>query len=174
MPELAYFYHVKHVGILSDTHGFIHPGIPEFFRDVNEIWHAGDIGDVETAGKLRGLHLLRAVHGNIDNLDIRSLFPEYQLFTVELARVLLIHIGGSPGRYNPKVLSLISQHRPDLFICGHSHILKVRYDRKNKLLFINPGAAGKSGAQHSITAVRIVVEGKEFSDLEVLDVPLSS
>lgn len=168
---MPYFYHVKRVGILSDTHGFLHPRIRAFFNGVDEIWHAGDIGSVETAEAMKRLALTRAVYGNIDGRDIRCLFPEYQLFKAEEARVLMIHIGGSPGRYSRQAGELIRQHEPDLFVCGHSHILKVQYDRKKSLLFINPGAAGNSGLHHSITAVRMKIDGERFLDLEVLDIP---
>lgn len=159
------------VGIVSDTHGFIHPRITEFFRDVDEIWHAGDIGDLETLLVLESVKPVRAVYGNIDGLDLRARCPGNLFFKSEQAGVLMMHIGGYPGKYDLKARELIKQNKPDLFVCGHSHILKVMYDKTNELLFINPGAAGKSGIHKSFTAIRMVVDGKTFRDLEVLDVP---
>ena len=167
--ELPYFCQVVKVGILSDTHGYLHSRLFDFFQDVEEIWHAGDIGNLKTAEALEEFKPFRAVYGNIDGQEIRSRFPVSQFFTVEQAQVVMIHIGGSPGRYDQQAQQLIRHHRPTLFVCGHSHILKVKYDAKNKLLYINPGAAGKFGPHQSITAVRFAIDGNEFKDLEVLD-----
>jgi len=159
------------IGILSDTHGLIHPRVIEFFSGVDEIWHAGDIGDTGIIRQLRALGLARAVYGNIDGRDVRNECPEVQLFRVEGVKVLMIHIGGYPGRYNPSARLLIEQEKPGLFVCGHSHILKVMYDKKHELLHINPGAAGKYGLHKSITAVRLIIEGDNMRDLEILDIP---
>ncbi|MCK9422293.1 MAG: metallophosphatase family protein [Bacteroidales bacterium] len=160
-----------HIGILSDTHGYIHPSVPDFFNKVDEIWHAGDVGEIITTRKLAELKPLRAVHGNIDGQDIRIEYPKDLLFTVEDVKVLMTHIGGYPGRYDPRVRHLIEKERPKLFICGHSHILKVIFDKKYDLLHINPGAAGKFGPHKSITAVRMILENGNMRDFEVLDVP---
>ena len=162
------------VGILSDTHGFLHPRIVNFFKDVDEIWHAGDIGNMNTYQALEDSKPLRAVYGNIDGQDLRIRCPDIHFFQVEQAQVLLTHIGGYPGRYDRKAKELIKQKKPALFVCGHSHILKVMYDKTHELLFINPGAAGKFGSHKSITAIRMVIEGKTFKDLEVLDIPRGS
>lgn len=159
------------IGILSDTHGYIHPRVIDFFSDVNEIWHAGDIGTMTVAHQLMAIKLTRAVYGNIDGQDVRLEFPELQIFQVEQVKVLLTHIGGYPGRYDPKARLLIEHERPKLFVCGHSHILKVIYDKKYDLLHINPGSAGKYGIHKSITAVRIIIENSNMRDLEVLDIP---
>ncbi len=159
------------VGILSDTHGFIHPRIEVFFREVDEIWHAGDIGNVETFIALNKIKPLRAVYGNIDGHDVRALCPENLFFKAEEADVLMTHIGGYPDRYDQRVRELIRKNRPGLFVCGHSHILKVMYDNAHEMLFINPGAAGKFGFHQSYTAIRMVIEGKTFKDMEVLDIP---
>ncbi|MFH1296684.1 MAG: metallophosphoesterase family protein [Bacteroidota bacterium] len=159
------------VGILSDTHGFLHPRIVDFFKDVDEIWHAGDIGSLETYLALEDLKPLRAVFGNIDGQDLRIRCPEVQVFQVEQVQVQMTHIGGYPGRYDRKAKDLLHENKPGLFVCGHSHILKVMYDKTHELLFINPGAAGKFGLHKAHTAVRMVIEGKTFKDLEVLDLP---
>jgi putative phosphoesterase len=160
---------MKKIGILSDTHGFIHPGVSDFFKDCDEIWHAGDIGNIETADELSKLKPFRAVYGNIDDTKVRTEYPEYELFNCETVKVLLIHIGGYPGRYGQKARQLIQQHQPQLFISGHSHILKVMPDKKYKLLHINPGAAGKSGLHKKITMVRFTIDGDQIKDLDVFE-----
>ena len=162
---------MKKIGILSDTHGFIHPHVLEFFSTADEIWHAGDIGDLRVARDLMKIKPLKAVHGNIDGHEIRLEFPERQLFRIEEVKVLMVHIGGYPGRYDRHALQMIEQERPGLFICGHSHILKVMYDKKHELLHVNPGSAGKYGLHNSITAVRLIMDGGNMRDLEVLDIP---
>ena len=159
------------IGILSDTHGYVHPRILEFFSVVDEIWHAGDQGNSSIARQLSELKPLRAVYGNIDGHDVRIEFPEVQIFSVEQVKVLMTHIGGYPGRYDSKARFLIEQENPKLFICGHSHILKVIYDPKYDLLHINPGSAGKYGIHKSITAVRLILDNGNMRDLEVLDLP---
>jgi putative phosphoesterase len=160
-----------HIGILSDTHGFVHPRILEFFASADEIWHAGDMGDIQISEQLRALKPLRGVYGNIDGHEIRIEFPEVQVFQAEQVRVLMTHIGGYPGRYDHRARMLIELEKPKLFVCGHSHILKVIYDPKYELLHINPGAAGKYGIHKSITAIRLIIEGENMRDLEVLDIP---
>ncbi len=157
------------IGLISDTHGFLHPRIISFFKECNEIWHAGDIGSPKVSEQLERLKPLRAVYGNIDDTELRKRFPETQLFTIESVRVLMMHIGGYPGRYTAQARALIKEHAPTLFISGHSHILKVQYDPKFKLLHINPGAAGNSGFHKSITAVRFVINGDRINDLEVFE-----
>ncbi len=161
---------MKRIGLLSDTHGFIHPRVSVFFKDCDEIWHAGDIGNMETARRLSEIKPLRAVYGNIDGNDIRISYKEYEVFECEGVRVLIIHIGGYPGRYTSRARQLIERYKPKLFISGHSHILKVMPDKKYNLLHINPGAAGKQGLHQVITAVRFVIDGPEIKDLEVLEV----
>ena len=159
------------IGILSDTHGQLLPRVKDFLRSADEIWHAGDIGSAGVADELSGMKPLRAVHGNIDGTDIRSRFPESLLFEVEKLKVFMIHAGGYPGRYSPQSKKIIKLEKPGLFVCGHSHILKVIYDRKYSLLHINPGAAGNFGLHRSVTAVRLKIDGKDIKDLEVLDIP---
>ena len=160
---------MKRIGLLSDTHGFIHPKVSGFFKDCDEIWHAGDIGNIETSGKLAKIKPLKAVYGNIDGGPLRIEFKEVETFFCEDVKVLIIHIGGYPGRYSPMARKLIEEHRPKLFISGHSHILKVMPDRKNDLLHINPGSAGKTGLHQVITMVRFVIDGKNIKELEVLE-----
>jgi uncharacterized protein len=159
------------IGLLSDTHSWLHPKIFEFFRDCDEIWHAGDIGDVQTADKLCSFKKLKAVYGNIDGTELRRTFPKEIIETVEGVKILMTHIGGYPGHYPKQIRDLILQHRPGLFICGHSHILKVIYDKRFGCLHINPGAAGKSGFHKSITMVRFIIDRDQIKDLEVLDIP---
>ena len=158
------------IGLLSDTHGYLHPRVFEFFKDCDEIWHAGDIGTIEVADQLAAFKPLKAVHGNIDGGKLRIIFNETMLFDTEQVRIAMIHIGGYPGRYTPKAKKLIKNYKPALFISGHSHILKVIPDPKNNLLHINPGAAGKSGFHKFITLIRFVIDGSEIKDLEVLEI----
>jgi putative phosphoesterase len=158
------------IGLMSDTHAYLHPKILDFIRDCDEIWHAGDIGNLETANELEKIKPLKAVYGNIDGQSVRLSFPEIQIFSCEQVKVLMIHIGGYPGRYEKKALDLIRAEKPKLFISGHSHILKVIYDDKNRLLHINPGSAGKYGLHNIITAVRFVIDGDRIKDLEICEV----
>ena len=162
---------MKRIGILSDTHGFFHPEITEVFSQCDEIWHCGDFGSFEIVEKLRSFKPLRGVYGNIDGHDIRSAFPEQLIFDCENLKVLMMHIGGYPGRYNAGLLSTIKKVKPGLFVCGHSHILKVMPDRENNLLHINPGAAGKFGIHRVITFIRLSVNGEKINDLEVVEYP---
>jgi putative phosphoesterase len=162
------------IGILSDTHSIIHPKTYEFFKDCDEIWHAGDIGNFQSAEALRKFKPFRAVYGNIDGGELRMMFPRDLVFFVEKVKVGMTHIGGYPGHYEKTARELITKEKPQLFVTGHSHILKVMFDKKYQLLFINPGAAGKYGLHKSITMVRLVVEGENMKDLEVLDIPRDS
>lgn len=157
------------IGLLSDTHSSINPRILEFFSGCDEIWHAGDIGNIETADKLAAIKPLRAVYGNIDGTEIRKSYPKNQIFNCDDVKVLMTHIGGYPGHYEKEVRQLIETEKPGIFISGHSHILKVMYDKKYELLHINPGAAGNSGFHHVITCVRFVIDGKDIRDLEVFE-----
>ncbi len=160
---------MKHIGLLSDTHGTVNPRIMDFFAGCDEIWHAGDIGKIETADILASIKPFKAVYGNIDGTDIRLSYPKNQVFNCEDVKVLITHIGGYPGRYEKDIRELIETEKPGLFICGHSHILKVMYDKKHQLLHINPGAAGNSGFHHVITCVRFVIDGNDIRYLEVFE-----
>ena len=160
---------MTHIGILSDTHGYIHPKIFEFFSGIDEIWHAGDIGNLKTAFELAAFKPLKAVYGNIDNSEVRMTYPLAQSFTTEDVKVLITHIAGSSGTYSDYVKELIRNHQPGILVCGHSHILKVKYQQKEKLLHINPGAAGVSGFHHVITMIRLEIDGSKIQNLEVLE-----
>ena len=157
------------IGLISDTHGWIHPRLYEHFRNVDEIWHAGDIGDLLTVEKLKEFKPLIAVSGNIDNSYIRDLYPAHQRFKADNVRVWITHIGGVPGHYEKSLLQQMGKMPPDLFICGHSHIARIQYDRKRKFLFINPGAAGYIGFHKTMTAIRFNIDGFDIHDLELID-----
>lgn len=158
---------MKKIGLLSDTHGMFDQRLEDFFAGVDELWHAGDIGTVELADRLAAFKPLRAVYGNIDGGVMRRMFPLFGEFMCEDMKVLMTHIGGYPGHYDPRARQKIEQTRPGIFISGHSHILKVIYDKKYGLLHINPGAAGNHGFHHVRTAVRFVIEGDSVCELEV-------
>ena len=157
------------IGVLSDTHGWVDPAVYEHFADVDEIWHAGDAGNIDVITELEAFKPLRAVWGNCDGFEVRNATGEYLDFTVEGKRVLIIHIGGYPGRYDYRALGLIRDLKPEIFVCGHSHILKVMYDKANKMLCINPGSAGKTGIHKVMTMLRFTVVGGRISDMEVIE-----
>jgi putative phosphoesterase len=158
---------MKRIGLLSDTHGFLHPRIFSFFEKVDEIWHAGDFGNIETADQLAAFKPLKGVYGNIDDHKLRAVYPMHQRFFCEEVDVWMTHIGGYPGRYERYVKPEIYQNPPNLFISGHSHILKVIYDKKLNFLHINPGAAGNKGLHKVLTAIRFVIDGNDIRDLEI-------
>lgn len=158
---------MKRIGLLSDTHGFINERIFSFFANVDEIWHAGDFGNIKTADKLATFKPLKAVYGNIDGHEVRATHPLHQRFKCEDVDVWITHIGGYPGRYERYVKPDIFTNSPNLFISGHSHILKVIYDKKLDFLHMNPGAAGNSGFHKVCTALRFVIDGAIIRDLEI-------
>jgi putative phosphoesterase len=160
---------MKKIGLLSDTHGHIHDRVKNFLKDCNEIWHAGDIGTMSVIEELEKIAPIKAVYGNIDGHSIRSRFKEDEIFICEGLKIYLTHIGGYPGRYSPRARKIIDLHLPDIFISGHSHILKVMPDKKRKLLHINPGAAGNSGFHKSITCIRFELDKGRIDNLEVFD-----
>lgn len=157
------------IGLLSDTHSFLDASILTHFRECDEIWHAGDFGNARVADELAAFKPLKGVYGNIDGQDVRVAFPETAIFECEGVKVLMKHIGGYPGRYAPGVRPLLETVRPLLFISGHSHILKVVYDKKLGLLHINPGAAGKEGFHRVRTITRFTITGERIHDLEVIE-----
>ena len=157
------------IGLLSDTHGYLDDRYLKYFESCDEIWHAGDIGSLELAERLAAFRPLRAVYGNIDGQEIRIRYPETMRFTIDGADVLIKHIGGYPGKYDPSIRGQILVHPPKLFISGHSHILKVKYDKTLDLLHINPGACGKYGFHKVRTLVRLTIDQGIFSDLEVIE-----
>ncbi|MGM0496608.1 MAG: metallophosphoesterase family protein [Bacteroidota bacterium] len=158
------------IGLISDTHGYIEPKIFEFFKSVDEIWHAGDMGTIDIPERLKKFKPLRGVYGNVDGQEIRYLYPENLRFKCEETDVWITHIGGYPGKYDTKVKKELEQNSPDIFISGHSHILKVQYDEKLDLLHINPGALGNSGFHQVKTAVRFNIDGNNIKDLKILDI----
>ena len=162
---------MKRIGIISDTHGTFDERLREFLKDVDEIWHAGDIGSLELADEIAAFKPLRAVSGNIDGGVTRRVYPDFLSFECEQVSVLMTHIGGHPRRYDPRAVQRIQAVRPKLFIAGHSHILKVQYDPVYDLLAVNPGAAGEYGFHRTRTAVRLVIDGAQMRDMEVGEWP---
>jgi putative phosphoesterase len=159
------------IGLLSDTHGFLDPKIFDHFSQCDEIWHAGDIGDPQVAEDLDNFKPLRAVHGNIDNKDIQIRYPEDLFFICDALSVWITHIGGTPPGYNPRIKKMLQANTPDIFICGHSHILKITKDPAHMgMLYINPGAAGNHGFHHTKTLVRFEISGKEIKNMEVIEI----
>ena len=157
------------IGLLSDTHGLLDKRVLEHFKDVDEIWHAGDIGSEEVLRRLREFKPTRAVYGNMDSGDVRYTLSEFYRFRVEDVNVLMTHIGGYPGHYNPWLIPMFRKEPPDLFVCGHSHILKVQYDSQFNFLTMNPGAAGKQGWQPCQTLLRFTIDGAKIDNLEVIE-----
>lgn len=157
------------IGLISDTHGWIHPRLFDLFAGCDEIWHAGDIGNIETADKLSSFKPFKAVYGNIDNSIVRRAYSEHLIFSAQEVRVWMTHIGGTPGHYDIKVRQSIYENSPDLFICGHSHIAKVMYDKKGGFLYINPGAAGYNGFHKFMTAIRFQIDGNNIHDLKLIE-----
>ena len=157
------------IGLLSDTHGYWDEKYTSYFKDCDEIWHAGDIGSEKVALELTKIAPLRAVYGNIDGQPIRMQYPKVAQFRVEEVQVMMTHIGGYPGRYEPTIRKELYDTKPNLFISGHSHILKVMFDKHLQCLHINPGAAGKSGFHQVRTLIRFGIDGKEIKDLEVIE-----
>ncbi|GGD56107.1 metallophosphoesterase family protein [Muriicola marianensis] len=155
--------------LLSDTHGYLDEAICKYARQADEIWHAGDIGTIEVTDRLSAIKPLRAVYGNIDNAVLQREFPLDARFTCEGVDVWMTHIGGYPNRYSPRIKREIAENPPKLFISGHSHILKVMWDKKLELLHMNPGACGKQGFHQVRTMLRFVIDGSEIKDLEVIE-----
>ena len=160
---------MKKILLISDTHGYIDEKIIKYANKVDEIWHAGDIGDISVTDKLKKIKPLRGVYGNIDDQKIRTEFPLHNRFLCEKVNVWITHIGGYPKRYNPKILEELKSNPPDLFICGHSHILKVINDKELDLLHINPGAIGKYGLHRVRTMIQFEINGKSIENLSVIE-----
>ncbi|MBR5787304.1 MAG: metallophosphoesterase family protein [Muribaculaceae bacterium] len=160
---------MKRIGLLSDTHSCIDARYAEYFADCDEIWHAGDVGDMSVIVALEQIAPLRAVSGNIDHGEVKRHCREVEIFETEGVKVLMTHIGGYPGKYSPGMKRLLKEQGVRLFISGHSHILKVIYDPELQLLHINPGAAGKQGWQQKRTLVRFTIDTGDIKDLEVIE-----
>lgn len=160
---------MKKILLLSDTHSYIDDQILKFVKQADEVWHAGDIGDLKVTDTIKKLKPLRAVYGNIDNAEARTEFPLDNRFEVEHVSVWMTHIGGYPKKYNQRVREALKVNAPKLFICGHSHILKVLFDKEHNLLHVNPGAAGKHGFHKVRTMVRFALDKGEIKNMEVIE-----
>jgi len=159
---------MKKILLLSDTHGYIDDAICKYAEQADEIWHAGDIGSVEVFDRLNAIKPVIAVHGNIDGNKVRIICPENQRFLCEKKEVWITHIGGYPPNYTPSLKKALTENPPGIFICGHSHILKVIYDKDLNILHINPGAAGNSGLHKIRTMVRFTIDGDNIKDMDVI------
>lgn len=159
------------IALLSDTHGFVDNKLLDLCSGVDEIWHAGDIGTLAVTDALAEVSTVRAVYGNIDGSSIRAVWPLHQRFTADEMRVWITHIGGYPNRYAPGILPQLKADKPDIFITGHSHILKVMHDKKLGLFHMNPGAIGKQGFHKVRTLLRFEVHGKKLENMEVVELP---
>ncbi len=157
------------IGLISDTHGYLDDAVFKHFDQCDEIWHAGDIGNIELADQLSAFKPFKAVYGNIDGKDVRSVYPEHLKFKCEQTSVWITHIGGYPGKYSPGIRASLLKDPPDLFICGHSHILKVIYDKNLSCLHLNPGAAGKYGWHKVRTLLRFCISDEKIHNLDVIE-----
>lgn len=160
------------VGLLSDTHSYLDPKVFDYFADCDEVWHAGDVGDVSLLDQLANFKPLRGVYGNIDDAAVRGRLPLNAVFTAGGVKVLMTHIGGYPGRYTPRLRRLLDEHRPAVYVCGHSHILKVMMDKKRGCLHLNPGACGRHGFHRMRTLLRFTLSAGRVEDLEVVELGL--
>src|SRR6056297_3050302 len=160
----------KKILLLSDTHSYLDPSIEKYMKESDEIWHAGDIGNIQLYDTLCSMHdCVRAVYGNIDGGELRNTLPEYDFISFGDFTVLLIHIAGSFGRYNDRVRDLIKSYHPDVLVCGHSHILKVGFDKRFDILFLNPGACGHHGFHKIRTLLRFVVHEGRIKDVDAIE-----
>lgn len=157
------------IGLLSDTHSHLPDAVFKHFADCDEIWHGGDVGDPAVLDQLEAFKPLRGVYGNIDDTAVRQRLPLNELFEVAGLSVLITHIGGYPGRYTPRVRKLLDEHQPGLYICGHSHILKVMMDKKRGILHMNPGACGHHGFHKVKTLLRFDIKAGRVENLEVIE-----
>lgn len=155
------------IGVLSDTHGILLPQIKQFLEPCHQLWHAGDIGSMAVWEELQAFRPLKAVSGNIDGTDIRCVCPQVCHFEVEGLKILMMHIGGYPPKYNTVSKLLLQQYKPHIFVCGHSHILKVMYDKERNMLAVNPGAAGTIGFHKVITCLRFDILNGTPQHMEV-------
>jgi uncharacterized protein len=157
------------IGLLSDTHSHLEPSVLDYFKDCDEVWHAGDIGDKNLLDSLQSFKPIKGVFGNIDTPELQRTLPEDYWFECEGCLVWLTHIGGVPPNYNPRIKKILKARTPDIFICGHSHILRVSRDPVHKMLYINPGAAGNHGFHHTKTIMRFEILQKEIKNMEVIE-----
>lgn len=155
--------------LLSDTHSYLDERILDYAKEADEIWHCGDFGNISIIESLEKIKPVRGVYGNIDGDEVRKIFPEVLRFQCEDVEVMMIHIGGYPGKYSPLTKKELSQNKPKLFISGHSHILKAMYDQQNELLHLNPGACGKEGWHKMRTMMRFEINGDQIENLEIIE-----
>lgn len=160
---------MKKILLISDTHGYLDKGLFKHIQNADEVWHAGDIGTLDLCLDIEKIKPVKAVFGNIDGQDVRINYPENLIFNCEGVKVYMTHIGGYPGRYPARIKQLLLQHKPKIFICGHSHILKVMYDKELDLLHLNPGAAGVHGFHTVKTAIRFEIEENEIKNLAIIE-----
>ena len=161
---------MQKIGVISDTHGYVDDKILSFLVECDQIWHAGDVGSFSLMEQLQQFKPMKCVYGNIDDLKVRRAAKEILVFNCEDKKVMMTHIGGYPGRYEKNVKVAFGIHKPDIFVCGHSHILKIQHDKNFNLLHINPGAAGKSGFHKFRTAVRFEIDCGDIENVEVLEI----
>lgn len=157
------------IGLISDTHSYLDAAVFKHFENCDEIWHAGDFGTIELADRLAAFKPLKGVYGNIDDKDVRIVYPEHLRFKCEEVDVWMTHIGGYPGKYSQNIKAEIYSNPPKLFITGHSHILKVMFDKKINCLHMNPGAAGKQGWHKVRTLLRFNIDGEKIQDLQIIE-----
>lgn len=160
---------MKKILVISDTHSYLEPKLIKYIEQADEVWHGGDIGTLELCRQIEKLKPFRAVWGNIDGTDLRKTYEEHLIFSCEEVKVYMTHIAGPAGKYNPKVREILLQEKPNLLVCGHSHILKVMFDKTYNVLYLNPGACGVHGFHKVKTAVRLEIDGKEMKNLEVIE-----
>lgn len=160
---------MKKILLISDTHSYIPESFFKYLKNADELWHAGDVGNVELIDELKKLIPLRGVYGNIDGDVVRKEFPEYKAMIVQGVKVLMLHIGGKPYRYSPRMRELMKHYNPEVVVCGHSHILRIEYDKKNKVLYLNPGALGRNGFHKVKTFLRFNLHEGKVSDMEVVE-----
>ncbi len=162
---------MKHIVVLSDTHGFLDSRLIKYFKKADEIWHAGDIGSIEVIEKLKKYCKVRAVWGNIDNYKTRQILNKYLIFKCESKKIIITHSSGLSNKYSKEILMLIQKEKPDIFVCGHSHILKILYEKKHDLLHINPGAIGNHGIHKVKTIVCFDLNDEKIKNLNVIEIP---
>ncbi|UKN01383.1 metallophosphatase family protein [Paracrocinitomix mangrovi] len=160
---------MRKIGLLSDTHGFLDPRIFEYFKDVDEIWHAGDVGSMEVIEKLEAFKPVKGVYGNIDGHEVRAAWPKTRRFLCEKMHVIITHIGGKPYVYSKDAYAEFIRNKPDVFVCGHSHILLVQFDKKINAMWINPGACGYKGFHKVKTILRFEVHGRDLKNMEAIE-----
>ncbi len=160
---------VKRIGLMSDTHGYVDPKVYEYFKDVDEIWHAGDVGSMAVIEELEKFKPIRGVYGNIDDHIIRATWPKVLDFECEGMSVLMTHIAGKPYRYNKDAYAEIKKYKPGIFVCGHSHILLVQFDKEINALWLNPGACGYKGFHKVKTLLRFSIDKGVVKDMEVVE-----